>query len=220
MEKILVICAHPDDETLGLGGTIKLHSSNGSDVYVLNFTDGETARGKSIKKIVKRQEQAKKAVSILGVKEIEFLDYEDQKLDIIPLVELSKKIESRIKKWNPSIIYTHFWGDTNQDHRALFDATMIASRPTPDSKINTIICYETPSSTEWSHQNFNPNYFIDVQKVLKIKIKALQQYKNEIKRFPHPRSEQAIQIRSKYWGSSVGVNNAEAFYMVRNIIRK
>ena len=168
MEKILVVCAHPDDETLGLGGTIKLHSLNGSIVHVLNFADGESARKKSTDNIIKRQKQALKASSILGIKETEFLDYEDQKLDTIPLVELSKHIESAIKRWKPTIVYTHFWGDVNQDHRVLFDATMIATRPTPNSKINKVICYETPSSTEWGNEKFFPNYFVDIQKVSKM----------------------------------------------------
>ncbi len=135
MEKILVVSAHPDDETLGLGGTIKLHSLSGSNVCVLNFADGESARKKSMKNILKRKKQGEKAATILGIKETQFLDYEDQKLDTIPILELSKHIESAIKKWNPSIIYTHFWGDVNQDHRVLFEATIIAARPTPNSKI-------------------------------------------------------------------------------------
>jgi N-acetylglucosamine malate deacetylase 1 len=219
MEKILVVSAHPDDETLGLGGTIKLHSLSGSNVYVLNFADGESARKKSMKNILKRKKEGKKAAAILGIKETKFLDYEDQKLDTIPILELSKHIESAIKKWNPSIIYTHFWGDVNQDHRVLFEATIIAARPTPNSKIKKIICYETPSSTEWGYQQFNPNYFIDISKVKKIKIKAFQQYKDEIKSFPHPRAEEAIMNRSKYWGSSVGIKNAEAFFILRDIVR-
>ncbi len=219
MEKILVISAHPDDETLGLGGTIKLHSLSGSKVYVLNFADGESSRKKSIKKISKRKKQGEKAAAILGIKETKFLDYEDQKLDTVPIVELSKCIESAIKKWNPTIVYTHFWGDVNQDHRVLFEATIIATRPTPNSKIKKIICYETPSSTEWGYQQFNPNYFIDISKVKKVKIKAFQQYKDEIKSFPHPRSEESIMNRSNYWGSSVGIKNAEAFFILRDIIR-
>jgi LmbE family N-acetylglucosaminyl deacetylase len=219
MEKILVVSAHPDDETLGLGGTIKLHSLSGSNVCVLNFADGESARKKSMKNILKRKKQGEKAATILGIKETQFLDYEDQKLDTIPILELSKHIESAIKKWNPSIIYTHFWGDVNQDHRVLFEATIIATRPTPNSKIKKIICYETPSSTEWGYQQFNPNYFIDISKVKKVKIKAFQQYKDEIKSFPHPRSEESIMNRSNYWGSSVGIKNAEAFFILRDIIR-
>jgi len=219
MNKILVICAHADDETLGLGGTLCHHVKKGDIVHVLIFADGESARKKSMKNILKRKKQGEKAATILGIKEIKFLEYEDQKLDTIPIVELSKCIESAIKKWNPTIVYTHFWGDVNQDHKVLFEATIIATRPTPNSKIKKIICYETPSSTEWGYQQFNPNYFIDISKVKKIKIKAFQQYKEEVKIFPHPRSKESILSRSEYWGSSVGIKNAEAFFILKDIVR-
>ena len=82
-----------------------------------------------------------------------------------------------------------------------------------------MVCYETPSSTEWGNEKFAPNYFIDIQKVSKTKINAFKQYKNEIKSFPHPRSEQSILIRSNYWGSSIGIKNAEAFIILREIIK-
>ena len=220
MNKILVICAHPDDETLGLGGTICSHVEQGDKISVLIFTDGESARGKSDSKIKMRQKQAKKAAKELGIEKIEFLNYPDQELDIIALKDLSKKIENKITKNSPNIIYTHYWGDVNQDHKRLFEATLVACRPIPNSPIKQILCYETPSSTEWgnSFQNNHPNVFVNIEKFLDKKIKAIQNYSNEIKPFPHPRSEEAMINRAKFWGSTIGVHYAEAFYMIRKII--
>ena len=218
-QKILVVCAHPDDETLGLGGTLALHSKNGDKVFVLIFADGQFARDRTSRGIAYRQSQAKKACSILGIKELEFLNYEDQKLDIISLVELADKIETVIKKWKPDVIYTHYWGDVNQDHRKLFEATLIALRPTPSSKIRRFICFETPSSTEWGNSSFRPNLFVKIDNFLDKKLEALKQYKNEINPFPHPRSKNAIINRARYWGSSVGVKHAEAFVSLREILR-
>ena len=219
MKKILVICAHPDDETLGLGGTIRLHTLKGSKVFVLIFTDGESSREKSTKKIKQRQEQAKKAAKELKIQDIKFLGYQDQRLDTIPLLELAKHIESVIKKFKPETVFTHFWGDVNQDHRILFDATSIATRTTPKSMINRVICYETPSSTEWSHHNFKPNLYVNIEKVLKQKLKALSNYKNEMREFPHPRSRKAIISRSSYWGTTVGIKSAEAFIVIRDLMK-
>ena len=108
-EKILIICAHPDDETLGLGGTILLQTLKGSEVFVLIFSDGELSRGKVVSQVKQREKQAKKAAKILKIKEIKLLGYHDQKLDTIPLIELANQIEESIKKWKPTIIYTHFW---------------------------------------------------------------------------------------------------------------
>ena len=221
MDKILVVCAHPDDETLGLGGTIIKNIKKGAKVYVLAFTDGELSREKvSDKKIKKRRDEFNKACNILGVHKTKFLDFKDQQLDNHLLMKLAKEIEIVIKEWKPNIVYTHFWGDMNQDHRQLFDATLIATRPSPWSNINKILCYETPSSTEWGNENFCPNLFIDIEKELPIKLKALKQYKHEIEKFPHPRSIDSIKNRSKYFGSSVGIKNAEAFFVLREIIRK
>jgi LmbE family N-acetylglucosaminyl deacetylase len=217
MKKILVICAHPDDETLGLGGTIVKHSQNGDQVFVVIFADGESARNNSKKNIVMRKNQAKKVASILGIKKIKFLDYRDQILDTISSLVLAKKLEKIIKEWNPDTIYTHFWGDVNQDHKKIFDITLIAARPTPNSNIQRLICYETPSSTEWGNESFKPNLFVEITPFLKKKIDAVEVYKNEIHEYPHPRSEKSIVTRSNFWGSSVGVMNAEAFIVLRDI---
>jgi len=220
MKKVLVVCAHPDDETLGLGGTLALHSLNKDRVEVLIFADGESSRDDSMKKIEKREMQAEKACKILGVKKVEFLRYEDQMLDTIPLVELSKNIELRLRKFSPDIVYIHFGSDVNQDHRKLFEACLIAIRPTPKSKRLRVICFETPSSTEWGSEKFHPNLFVIINSTIKRKLEALSQYKKEISTFPHPRSKKALNNRAKYWGSTIGVEYAEAFIMFRDILGK
>ena len=220
MNKILVICAHADDETLGLGGTLCSHAKKGDKIRVLIFADGESARGKSNSKIKIRQNQAKKAAKELGVKKIKFFDYPDQQLDIIPLKDLAKKIEIEIEEYSPNIVYTHYWGDVNQDHRRMYEATLIACRPTPTSSIKQVLCYETPSSTEWGNpfKNNQPNKFVNIEKFLNKKIKALENYSGEIKPFPHPRSKKAITNRAMFWGSTIGISYAEVFYVIREII--
>jgi LmbE family N-acetylglucosaminyl deacetylase len=219
MEKILVLCAHPDDETLGMGGTIAFHTSRGDKVFVLIFADGESARENySTKKINRRQEEAKKAASNLSVTEIQFLQFRDQILDTVSILELAKKIEMAIKKWNPDTIYTHYWGDVNQDHRRVFESSLIAARPTPNSKIKKIVCYETPSSTEWGSIGFKPNLFVDITKFMRVKLRAFKNYTAESNSFPHPRSEEAIIARAKYWGSTIGCKYAEPFIIIRDIV--
>ena len=220
MKKILVLCAHPDDETLGLGGTLSLKSKNGNQIFILFFTDGESSRNKTTKDdILLRKKQAKNACKILGIKKVKFLDYPDQKLDTFPTLEIAKEIENIILEWKPSEIYTHYWGDVNQDHRKIFEATKIAVRPQPTSFIKKVICYETPSSTDWGiyPQSFTPNLFVNIDKTIKTKISALKKYKNEIQKFPHPRSIESITTRSKYWGSTIGNMNSEAFILLREI---
>ena len=219
MSNILAICAHPDDESLGLGGTLALHAKKGDLVHVLVFATGQYDRDESEKGISQRRMQGEKACKILGVKKFQFLNYDDQKLDTIPLTELTKKIEDAIKKWKPNTIYTHFWGDMNQDHRKIYEATLIATRPKKRSPIKEVICYETPSSTDnvYGSRNFNPNFFVDIKKFMKKKKQAVNQYRNEIPAFPHPRSIKAIDNRAKFWGSMVNLDYAEAFVKIREI---
>jgi len=222
LSKILITCAHPDDETLGMGGTIFLHRKKGDQIFVLIFADGESARGRENAKISERKKQAKKALSILGVTDIKFLNYKDQKLDTISLVELSQEIENVISKWKPDIVYTHFWGDVNQDHRAIFQSTQIATRPTPTQIVKKLICYETPSSTEWAlpTQQFIPNLFVNIKSSIKSKVEAFKIYKNEVMDFPHPRSIEGITNRAKYWGCTTGLEYSEAFIVLRDTKNK
>ena len=217
MNKILVVCAHPDDETLGLGGTIKNHAEKNDYVYVLCFTHGQFDRNDSEKGILERETQEKMAFKILGVKNSKFMRYPDQNLDSISLTKLTKDIEMIINEIKPNIVYTHFWDDMNQDHRRVFEASLIATRQVPKSSVKELICYETPSSTDWGKRTFQPNYFIDISKNIENKLKALKNYKKEINKYPHPRSIKAIRHRASYWGSTVGIKFAEAFIIFRKL---
>jgi LmbE family N-acetylglucosaminyl deacetylase len=221
MNKVLVVCAHPDDETLGVGATLALHIAKNDDVQVLIFSEGETARGKKNSKISMRQKQTHNACKILGIKKIKFLQYPDQKLDSVPISELSKQVEQVIKQYSPNIVYTHYWDDVNQDHRQVFEATSIAVRPVPKSKISKFFVFDTPSSTEWNSKNssFTPNIFVDIKKTLPKKLKAFNQYEHEVMKYPHPRSLESIKNRAKYWGNSVGLEFAEPFILIREFLK-
>jgi LmbE family N-acetylglucosaminyl deacetylase len=217
MERILIICAHPDDETLGMGGTISIYAKNGAKIFVLICADGETSRGGKLSVVKKRQKQAENALSVLGVKEYDFLQYPDQLLEKVSLLELSGKIEKIIKKWKPDTVYTHFGEDLNQDHRRVFEATMISVRPVPKSTVQNVLCFETPSSTEWGTGKFHPNYFVDIKSTINQKIKAMKKYSDEVRLEPHPRSVKSLVNRAEYWGSTIGRKSAEAFIQIRRI---
>jgi LmbE family N-acetylglucosaminyl deacetylase len=217
MDRILIVCAHPDDESLGLGGSIKKFSDEGSEIFLLCFADGQFDRDTSKNGIDGRENQANVACSILGIKNSKFHRYPDQKLDSVPLTDLVKNIEEVLISFKPNIVYTHFWGDVNQDHRRVFESCLIATRPTPKSIVNEVICFETPSSTEWGLEQFSPNYFVDISETLNKKIEAVKQYTNEVNDYPHPRSLEAVKNRAGYWGSKIGKDYAESFVIFRRI---
>ncbi len=218
---ILVIVAHPDDEALGCGGNIAKHVKNGDKVNVLFLTDGVSARIDQTKANKKeRKKAAEKASKTLGIKKTFFKDFPDNKLDELPILEIIKAIEEIVKKIKPKIVYTHHYGDLNIDHKITHSAVMTALRPLPDNSVKEIYTFEVLSSTEWSSQfkeTFSPNMFVDINEFFDIKIKALQAYSYEMREFPHARSYENIKALSTYRGSSVGLNKAEAFMVIRLI---
>ncbi len=222
MERVLVLAAHPDDESLGLGGTIIKHVKKGDTVTVLILTDGVGARHEYK---AQQKQAARNACKILGVTKVMFGDFDDQRLDGYPLIEVVQRIEKLIEGYNPTIIYTHHGGDVNQDHRVVFNATLIIARPTPSNSVRELICYETPSSTEWapklSKMMFYPNLFIDISSELEQKLEALEAYQSthqsEIPEFPHPRSIKAIRLLAQKNGLDVGISAAESFMQIRKI---
>ncbi len=233
---ILVLAAHPDDEVLGMGGTIKKFTKNGNKVKVVIFATGISSRRSSNyknsenyeideKTILQMNKQIKKlkldaisACRLLGVSDVEFLDFPDNEMDLVSNLEITKKIEKIINKFKPEQVFTHSCFDVNIDHRMLYFATLSATRPKPGTKIKKVYSFEIPSSTEWYFPSqFSPNFFVNIDKELKVKIQALKKYKTELNSFPHPRSTTALDVIAKKWGSVCGFKNAEAFYLVREI---
>ena len=233
---ILVLAAHPDDEVLGMGGTIKKFTKKGYSVKIVIFATGISARRSSnykntenynvSKKIISQMNKqieklkidAKSASKILGVSDIEFLDFPDNEMDLVSNLEITKRIEKIIKKFQPDQVFTHSHFDVNVDHRMLYFATLAATRPKLGTKIKKVYSFEVPSSTEWSFPSqFSPNFFVNIDNEIKSKIQALKKYKTEIKSFPHPRSAIALDAIAKRWGSVSGFKNAEAFSLIREL---
>lgn len=215
--RIAGIFAHPDDETLACGGTIALHSKKKDSISILLLSEGPAARDSENKNRNARQ-HAKNACKVLGVNNLEILKYPDNEMDSVSLIDLVKDIEKFISKYKPEIIYTHHGGDLNIDHELINKAVLTACRPFSRQIVKEIYACEINSSTEWSFNsklNFVPNYFVDISSTLSKKIKALNQYKNEVREFPHPRSSEGLKTLSSYRGMQSGFSSAEAFMLIR-----
>ncbi len=220
--RILIIAAHPDDEILGAGGTIARHGSQGDQVFMAIVADRGTARYDA-EKIEFVRQCCKAAARRLGIAEVCFGDFADQKLDTLPILDITQWLEGIANKFQPSVIYTHHRGDINRDHRLVHEATLTALRPYAAPYAERILCYEAPSATEWcgpyAEDTFIPNVFVDITSQLEVKLDALLEYKTELRPFPHPRSAEIVRARAALWGSVIGVAAAEPFVLVRQIDR-
>ncbi len=222
-EKVLVLAPHCDDEILGCGGVMAKYISEDKPVYVAIVTNGnlgapEIFPEEGTKKV---RSEALKAHKLLGVTKTFFLDFPAPRLDSIPSYKLSLKINEIITEYGITTLYIPHRGDIHKDHRITYEAALVAARPINDCPVKTIFAYETLSETEWAppfgDEVFIPTVFEDIEKYLDSKLEAFKCYDSQIKEFPHSRSLRGIELVSNFRGSTVGIKNAEAFMLVREI---
>lgn len=228
MDKVLVVAAHPDDEVLGCGGTIARHADAGDQVQVLIVAEGATSRQEQRNRLQAGDElsalaqAALKAGLILGAAGVELLDLPDNRLDCLDRLDLIKRIEERIDRHQPQVVYVHHAGDVNVDHRRLHEAVVTACRPTPGQPVRLLLSFEVASSSEWqppgSAPAFQPNWFVDISDQWHRKRDALVAYASEMRPWPHARSLEALGHLARWRGAQVGVEAAEAFCLLRQLV--
>jgi LmbE family N-acetylglucosaminyl deacetylase len=219
MKKVMVIAPHMDDEVLGLGGTIAKHVNNGDEVFVCIVAHRVYNRKYNEKINQEERDSTERARKILGYREVTFFNLPDERLDgftqdiLIPLEEYYYKVR-------PDILYTNFYGDNNQDHRAVFSAARIVIRSSASYKVPRSLMYEVPSSTDQSppvkEAIFAPNFFVNIQDFWQKKIEAFNCYSREKREPPHPRSEEALYALAVRRGVEVGFPLAEGFMILRD----
>jgi LmbE family N-acetylglucosaminyl deacetylase len=214
---ILVLAAHPDDEVLGCGGTIALHARGGDDVVSVVVCEGESLRYGAGR--VGQPEHARAAAQTLGVRDLRMLGFGDQRLDTVPLTAVIDPLLSIVREVRPEIVYCQHGGDVNRDHQLLFQAALVATRPT-EGFICGVYAFDTASSTEWAYpRTFVPDTWVDISSTLQVKLDAMACYKSEVRPYPHPRSLEALSHRAKAWGNQSCLDAAETFMTVRRIWR-
>ncbi len=216
-KRVLVIAAHPDDELLGCGGTVALHASNGDEVTSVIVCEGDSLRYDDISS--QHQSQIYQAAKVLGVKDLRSLKFPDQKLETVILTDLIKPILEIIREIKPHIVYCQYGGDVNRDHKILFEAILVATRPTEEF-IETVYAFDTVSSTEWGYpRSFVPDTWIDITSTLETKLEAMSKYKTELREYPHPRSLKALEYKAYSAGNQCLMKAAECFMTIRKTIR-
>lgn len=221
-KKILVVASHPDDEILGCGATIVKLIKCGYEAHVLILGEGITSRDEKRDPQERRSEledlkrHVRKANKIIGMKDVILTDLPDNRFDSLPLLDVVKIVEKVKKDKKPDIIFTHYQNDLNIDHRVTYRAVITAARPIWGETVKEIYSFEVASSTEWNYPlTFSPDVFFDVSETLDMKLKALKEYKVEMKDARHPRSIAGVELQAKLWGVKTGTRYAEAFKAVR-----
>ncbi len=224
IERALVVAAHPDDEVLGCGATVARLAASGAEVRTLFLATGAMSRSDATAAEVENlKRSAREAAKILGVAEIRFGEFPDNRMDTVPLLDVVRKIEKSARDFLPQLVLTHHCGDLNVDHRICHQAVLTACRPVPGSSVAAIIAFETPSSTEFSGSAwpaFQPNLYIEVSEYFDAKLKALREYESELRPDPHARSMEQVKDKASLRGREAGIGAAEAFEIVRAIAER
>jgi N-acetylglucosamine malate deacetylase 1 len=218
--RVLVFAAHPDDDVLGMGGTIALHARQGDDVCIVCVTDGSSTQYPDDADIRARKEgEAVAAAAALGVRDYVHLDLPDMRLDTLAHVDVNRVVEEHVHVTGAELVYT-VQPDVNRDHRALFDSVAVATRPTPGQTVRRVLTYAPTSSTEWTPAPTNwfvPNWFVDVSETMSQKLEAFACFETESRPFPHPRNAEGLEAHARFFGATVGCRYAEPFVLVRSV---
>lgn len=214
--RVLAIAAHPDDEVLGAGGTLIRHFKAGDEVRVLivcsaspiRYPEGET----------QQTADSQRAAHYLGAR-THGLGFPDQRLDAGSNLDLIQALEGEVREFQPTIVYTHHWGDVNADHVRIAEAVDVATRPFAAPFVERLYAFHTPSSSEWTassrDRSFTPNVFSDISRELDRKLDAMRCYRSELRPYPHPRSLRSLRERAGLWGSVANMSAAEPFMLLR-----
>ncbi|MDP5200720.1 PIG-L deacetylase family protein [Flavobacterium sp. DG2-3] len=221
MKNIIVVSAHPDDETLGVGGTILKHINNGDKVYWLIVTNVFESQGFSKERVESRQEEIKEVEKLLGITKTFFLNYPTMTLSSSSLLKMVPEISEIFTKVEPEVIYTLNRSDAHSDHRVIFDAVMACTKSFRYPFIKKILMYECISETEFApalaEKMFLPNYFVDITDYIEQKLEVMKVFDSEISEHPFPRSLENIKALAHFRGASVGVKYAESFQLLKYI---
>ena len=218
--RVLVIAPHPDDEIIGVGGTIAKKAKAGNEVYVCVVTKGGPPLF-NLEFIQQARRESREADAKLGVKETIFLDFPAVMLETVPRYEFNGKIAEVVQKINPDEVYIPHRGDMQIDHQMVVDAAMVAVRPRGKNYPKRVYAYETLSETGWNIPNtvneFIPTVYEDITETYDVKLEAMSVFESQLAEFPNARSIGAIDALAKYRGATVNVIAAEAFSLIREV---
>jgi LmbE family N-acetylglucosaminyl deacetylase len=223
---VLAVVAHPDDELLGCGATLRKLANEGHNVYSAVLCSNADARFNR-PGLERLHEVAGESAARVGIRDTMNFDFPNIRFNAVPHLEMVQAVESAIERFRPEWVFTHHFGDLNVDHRFCYEATMSAvklplrnSRDIPVTLIRKVLLFEVLSSTDWAPPTdpaFRPNVFFDARATMDDKVAALESFEGALKPFPHSRSVQNVRALAQLRGAQVGLEYAEAFCQVHGL---
>lgn len=217
--KTIAVAPHPDDEILGVGGTLLRRKAEGGEVAWLVITGISADAGWPEDQVKQRAVEMERVSEIFSFDEVYTLNFPTTRLDTLPMGDLVAQISNALKSFEPDEIFVPHPSDVHSDHRIVFDAVASSTKWIRSPFVKRILAYETLSETEFGlgvTQSFRPNVFVDINDYLEEKLRAMDVYESEQGEFPFPRSHEVIRALAALRGAASGYRAAEAFELLRD----
>jgi N-acetylglucosamine malate deacetylase 1 len=222
VKKILVVAPHPDDETLGCGGSILRFLEEGLEVHWLIVTGKTESGGYTSHQIECRKIEIDRVAKAYSFSSVHQLGFPAASLDTISAGEIIQAISRVVSLIQPQIVLTAYRNDAHSDHADVFDAVMSATKNFRTPFVEKILCYETLSETNFGCKpedvGFKANVFVDITPFLEKKMEIMAIFESEMADFPFPRSDKALRSLAYLRGTQCNAEAAEAFFLVKEII--
>jgi N-acetylglucosamine malate deacetylase 1 len=218
--KTIVIAPHPDDEVLGVGGTLMRRKAEGEKIAWLIVTGITAEAGWSGEKIKQRAGEIKRVAELIGFDSVFELNFPTTQLDQVPMSDLVAAISNIFKTFEPEEVFIPHSSDVHTDHRMVFNAVASCTKWFRYPSVKRVLAYETLSETDFglgTDQAFRPNVFVNIEPYIEEKLRAIDIYASELGEFPFPRSHMAIRALATIRGAASGFEAAEAFELLREI---
>ncbi|TWT45338.1 1D-myo-inositol 2-acetamido-2-deoxy-alpha-D-glucopyranoside deacetylase [Phycisphaerae bacterium RAS1] len=217
--RVLCLAAHPDDEVLGAGGTLLAHRAAGDETALLVATAAYEPNW-SADSIRRKRDECLAAAKLLGVSAVRFLDLPTMHLNTLPAIELNQRVAEAVAELAPDVVYAPPLDDVNRDHTLLFEAALVATRPTGAPGPRALYSFEIPTTTRFAPcSRWQANTYVDVAAFIDAKLEAMACYQTELRDPPHPRSLESIRVFARERGAAVGLRYAEAHMLIRQVSR-
>lgn len=221
--RVLVVSVHPDDEVLGCGGTLLRHRDRGDELHWLILTEMKNGDRWSAPRVARRNQEIREVNEVLGA-DIHRLEYPALGLDTVRRADLVQDVKDIVEKVRPDTLYVPNRSDAHSDHRVAFEALIPAMKRFRHNSVRRILMYETPSETDLvpplRESAFQPNWFVDIGEYLEDKLDLMEAYDSEFGEHPFPRSRRGLRALATVRGAIAGVEAAEAFVLLREVVDK